>query len=194
MLPEFLSHYYKADQEPFRSLSLLAGEEALRVASGITEENSIAASRTDDWRKYLQDRKSTESRTRTKFVEKGGEPVLMAPYYFVLGRAESYFEKYEQNLARLELDLADVVESEVSFTYGDSMINELILAGEWPHPEPKKQDWHGKVFLYSELSALIDDLGLPSDWRFGKEPYIEAQVWVEIDRSSLRGPIITGSR
>jgi hypothetical protein len=178
-LPKDLTHYYKAPHPPMRSITELNPAEAERVIVGLSAANTIAVERFRS-PAYLPQRRRAEARLRTKFVALGGQPIRSCPLYFVLGRSVSFFEKHEQlDLRWASIDLDALPEQCVSFTYGDSAVNDLIARGEWFGDEPSRQPWHGEVYRRHQLQALVERIGLPPEWRPGRDHYIEAQLWMD---------------
>jgi hypothetical protein len=178
-LPKDLTHYYKAPHPPMRSITELNPAEAERVIVGLSAANTIAVERFRS-PAYLPQRRRAEARLRAKFVALGGQPIRSCPLYFVLGRSVSFFEKHEQlDLRWASIDLDALPEQCVSFTYGDSAVNDLIARGEWFGDEPSRQPWHGEVYRRHQLQALVERIGLPPEWRPGRDHYIEAQLWMD---------------
>ena len=85
-----------------------------------------------------------------------------------------------QDDLEIRIPIAAFKESEVSFTYPDSMIS-LWFANEQP-AQFYMPEYHGKIFTISEILAIVEAKGLPEEsWETGLPPdlapYIEAQVW-----------------
>lgn len=168
-MPDFLSHYFEADQGPFRSLSDMSLEDAERVLEGIRREGAIFASkRAPD---YLTIRRELELRIRGLFVAKGGQPRRETPHYFILGTCP-WVQTWYQDGREVRLALAKIDPAIVSFTVGDSF------------PAMRYQDgkpYRGQVYTLAELPEAIRLYGLPQIWnpdgKLGPDRYIEAQVW-----------------
>jgi hypothetical protein len=126
---------------------------------------------------YLSERRRIELRMRQGLLEKGGRPERDSPHDFVLGE----FSLWESDgSSRVQIPLASVPASLVSFTLTDSFFNfrETNLRGV---PIPRR-DYHGELFTRQELPDLVRQHGLPGDaWRSDPERrfdvYIEAQLW-----------------
>jgi hypothetical protein len=177
-----------------RSITELDPGEAERVIVGLSAANTIAVERfrSPD---YLPQRRRAEARLRAKFVALGGQAIRSCPIYFVLGRSVSFFEKHEQlDLRWASIDLDALPEQCVSFTYGDSAVNDLIARGEWFGDEPSRQPWHGEVYRRHQLQALVEKIGLPPEWRPGRDHYIEAQLWMDPPSELVRLGPATGSK
>ncbi len=68
--PDFLTHYYEAVKGPFRSLSMMAPEEAEGIMARIRQEGAIFASRRAE--DYLAIRRDLEQKIRHLLIDKGG--------------------------------------------------------------------------------------------------------------------------
>ena len=122
---------------------------------------------------------------RRRFIEKGGDPQLFHPHYFVLGE----FSLWEGDGSRkVEIPLQSVAPSSLSFTLTDSFFNyrQTNLRGV---PIPRRP-YHEEVFTLAELSSQLSAHDLPTnDWlsdperRF--EVYVEAQIWSDQPVSHL---------
>jgi hypothetical protein len=175
-----------------RSITELTPAQAERVIVELSAANTIAFERFR-FPAYLAQRRRAEASLRAKFVALGGQPIRSCPIYFVLGRSVSFFEKHEPDLRWASIDLDAVPEQCVSFTYGDSSVNDLIARGEWLG-EPSRQLWHGEVYRRHQLQALVERIGLPPEWRPGRDHYIEAQLWMDPPSELVRLGAATGSK
>ena len=173
-LPDFLCHYYEAADGPLRNLSDLPELEAQSVMERIRDQTGrFASQRRDD---YLVVRRGLEDRVRALFIEKGGKPQRLRPHYFVLGECSWLLSWYPHG-RELRLPLATFSQKSVSFTYGDTF-PAMRFRDEKPY--------RGQVYTLAELPALVEQFGLPQVWNAdgtkGPDRYIEAQVWVEVQR------------
>ncbi len=178
---DHLTYYYREDFAPFLSLSSLSDEEALAIMRALADDTNFGA-RFKDPEGYLRSRKATEAWTREAFIAKGGKPQADHPIAMVLGDSP-WMVKNSPDFdlhTEIRIPLSVFSETDVSFTYPDSMIS-YWFAQEQPaglyHP-----DLHGHVFLRSEILAIVAERGLPEDgWNThlpeNLAPYIEAQVW-----------------
>lgn len=171
IIPDFLTHYYEKSAGPFSNLSLLPLEQAEQILEGIRRDaNRFASRRSDD---YLKRRLELEDRIRRLFEEKGGRPRLARPHYLILGACPWVKDWYVDG-REVQIKLAAVPQSCVSFTYGDS-----FPAMNYNDGKP----YRGQVYRVGELGDIIGRYGLPQEWnpdgRGGPERYIEAQVWDE---------------
>jgi hypothetical protein len=177
----YLTHYYHLDNEPFRSLSALPDEEALRLMTELADDTPFGE-RFRDPAGYLSARKATEQWVRDAFAAKGGEPIDPYPIPMVLGSSK-WMEKAApdpDNHGEIRIPLSVFTEKDVSFTYPDSMISHWFSL-EKP-PEYYIPGLHGVVFTMPEILQLVEEKGLPEEnWDTNLQPhlapYIEAQVW-----------------
>ena len=178
---DYLTHYYIKGTPPFRSLSTLPDDEALKLMTALYEETAFGA-RFKDPLRYLHNRQRTERWVRAEFITKGGQPQEPYPIYMVLG-SSPWLVKAAPNTphhGEIRIPLAVFEEGDVSFTYPDSMISRWF--GTEKPPEYYQPEYHGKVFTRSEILAIVAARGLPEEgWEPGLPddlaPYIEAQVW-----------------
>jgi hypothetical protein len=181
---DYLTYYYSTDTVPFRSLSELPDGEAMRIMKELHDQygDNILFARFADPAQYLNTRRQTEEWVRSSFLIKGGQPVDSHPISMVLGSS-----KWIENNAPdrkthggIRIPLSAFSEGDVSFTFPDSMVSWWLShdkPGEYFLPE-----YHGKVFLLSEILAIVRGKGMPEDdWKVeipkDTGAYIEAQVW-----------------
>jgi hypothetical protein len=126
---------------------------------------------------YLPERRRIEECMRRRLVEKGGEPRIRNPHYFVLGE----FSLWEEDGShKVQVPLESVPSACVSFTLTDSFFNfRRTNLRDVPIP---KRPYHGEVFTLAELSGQLSIHDLPTEqWRSDParrfEVYVEAQVW-----------------
>lgn len=177
----FLTHYYRRGTEPFQSLSALPDQEAIRIMEALRDDTPFGE-RFANPAQYLHNRRQTEQWVRAEFIAKGGKPQEPYPIPMVLGKS-----KWMVNVSpdpgrhqEIRIPLAVFTQSDVSFTYPDSMIS-LWFSREKPS-EYYLPEYHGKVFTLPEILAIVEAKGLPEeDWETSLPadlaPYIEAQVW-----------------
>jgi hypothetical protein len=171
-----LCHYYEASVGPFRTLSDLNQEEAETILMRLRQEGkTFAAQRKAD---YLATRRELEQHLRRLFLEKGGKPQRMAPYYMIVGEC-SWVRGWYKESRTVKIAIGAIHPLALSFTYGDSF------------PAMRFQDgkpYRGQVYTLSEIVEVINQYGLPQNWnadgKKGPERYIEAQIWDEIFLSS----------
>jgi hypothetical protein len=177
----YLTHYYTKGTPPFRSLSTLSDDEALRLMTALCDD-TLFGERFKDPLQYLHNRQRTEHWVRAEFIAKGGQPVEPYPIYMVLGFSPWIKRAVPATFdtGEIRIPLSVLAEGDVSFTYPDSMISHWFNRDR--PAEYYQPDYHGKVFTRSEILAIIAARGLPEDgWepRLPNHlaPYIEAQVW-----------------
>ena len=178
---DYLTHYYMPGTPPFRSLSALPEDEAIRIMESLYDEHSLVMVRFKNPRQYLQDRKRSEQWVREAFIRKGGKPQDCYPHYMVLGESKWIVRATgNPDPPKLCIPLSAFAEGDVSFTYPDSMIS-FWFGSEKP-AEYFMADYHGVVFTRSEILTIVARKGMPEDaWESHLPdelaPYIEAQVW-----------------
>jgi hypothetical protein len=178
---DFLTHYYSRDTEPFRSLSALSENEALKIMKTLADD-TLFGMRFKDPDQYMHDRKQTEKWVREVFIAKGGQPRAEFPILMVLGSSRWMVKAAPdpEVHGEIQIPLSVFGEFDVCFTYPNSMIS-CWFAREKPEAY-YLPDYHGKVFTLQEVTAIVDAKGLPEEsWETNLPddlaPYIEAQVW-----------------
>lgn len=183
-VPDFATHYYHPDDQPFRNLSDLEPNELKGVLNKLnSRKKHDAANKRVFGSRYMQFRYETETKLRELFVERGGEPEREHPHYFVLGECD-WFSGLYSNSRMVQLALGGLNEKIVSFTYPDSFIA-MRLGEKYGLPAHPLEPYHNKVFLLQELEPIVKRFGLPDgsdggydDYHTRKfEKYIEIQVW-----------------
>ena len=178
---DYLTHYYLSETGPFRSLSALSDEEAIKIMEGLCDDTSFGI-RFKDPVQYLRNRRETERWVREGFIAEGGKPQESYPIPMVLGSSK-WLEKNapdREGGTEIRIPLSIFTEYDVSFTYPDSMIS-LWFGREKP-AEYYQPDLHGKIFTLPEILSIVETQGMPEeDWEINLPsdlaPYIEAQVW-----------------
>ena len=175
-IPDFVTHYYLADRQPFLTLSELELDEG----SAVFEELKNRHEHDSRYRRrygsgYLATRRKIESRLWQLFMSRGGKPKRKYPFYFVLGEC-SWFKGLVEEHREIRIAIDRLNPETISFTYPDSYV---ALSREG-------KPYYGKVFLLSELRSVVDRYGLPEDtspadyrnyWTGDFEKYIEVQLW-----------------
>lgn len=174
-IPKFLHHYYEMSNAPFRNITELGYEHAIKIQSQISE--GLNSKRPAN---YVELRLTLENRIREQFILKGGNPKRKDPFYFTLGEC-NWAKSWYVNPGVIKIPLSDFKPENISFTYPDSMVSFQFF--DEPKLKTYKKGCNGKVFLFSEIPGLIRAYGLPSEEnsqreeRFKYDKYIEAQVW-----------------
>jgi hypothetical protein len=181
---EFLTHIYMRGTQPFRSLSALCDEEALQIMKGLYIEGSAYWGRFKDPQDYLQARRQTERWLHQSFIAKGGKPQQAYPIYFVVGDPP-WLDRVADPVTiastdKIQVPVSIFDESDISFTYPDSMVT--LLLENLKNPEIYQPDYHGRLFTLAEMRDIVALKGLPDEGWETKAPddlahYIEAQVW-----------------
>jgi hypothetical protein len=178
---DYLTHYYKLGTEPFRSLSALPDEEAIKIMVELCDDTPLW-SRFKDPVQYLRNRRQTEQWVREEFTAKGGQPRASYPIPMVLGDSKWIVKNapYPDAHGEVHIPLSVFNEFDISFTYPDSMIS--LWFGKDKPIEYYPPEFHGKVFTISEILLIVESRGLPEEeWMTNLSsdpaPYIEAQVW-----------------
>jgi hypothetical protein len=178
---DYLTHYYTRGTPPFRSLSTLPDDEALRLMTVLCDDTPFGE-RFKDPLNYLHNRRLTEEWVRAAFSAKGGQPHEPYPIYMVLGFSPWIRRAVPAtfNTGEICIPLSIFQESDVSFTYPDSMISHWF--GQDKPIEYYQPKYHGKIFTRSEILAIVAARGMPEEgWKprlpDHLAPYIEAQVW-----------------
>lgn len=166
---DFLSHYYEETKGPFLNLSDLTIEEAEIILNDIRHKSEVFASKRP--LDYLKIRLELEDKVRSKFIEKGGNPIRKRPHYMILGSCP-WVKEWYKNGCEIQISLKKFDSKIVSFTYGDTFPAMRFQDGK-PYRE--------KVYTLEELPEIIQKYGLPDEWNkdgtLGPERYIEAQIW-----------------
>src|SRR5512143_937490 len=177
----YLTHYHQRGTPPFRSLSTLPDDEALQLMTGLCDDTPFGE-RFKDPLGYLHERQRTERWVRAEFSAKGGQPVEPYPIYMVLGFSpwieRAVPDTFDTGAIRVPLSV--FAEGDVSFTYPDSMISHEF--GNEKPIEYYQPAYHGRIFMRSEILAIVAARGMPEEgWEprlpDHLAPYIEAQVW-----------------
>ena len=178
---DYLTYYYARGTEPFRCLSALPDEEAIRIMEALADDTPYG-DRFKDPAAYMRNRLLTEQWVCEQFIAKGGRPRGRYPVPMVLGSSRWMVAHAPDRAVHgeIRIPLAVFSEGDVSFTYPDSMIS--LWFGRDKPPATYMPEYHGIVFTMSEILAIVEAKGLPEDeWDThlpdDLAPYIEAQVW-----------------
>ena len=114
---DYLTYYYKCGTEPFRSLSALPDEEAIKIMEELCDDTPFGA-RFKDPVQYMRNRRQTEQWVREGFIAKGGRPQEAYPIPTVLGASKWMVEHAPDADAHAEIriPLSAFTEYDVSFT------------------------------------------------------------------------------
>jgi hypothetical protein len=181
---DHLIHFYRSGTEPFRTLSSLPEDVAIRMMQDLYVEGAIFWDRFKEPVQYLRVRKQIEQAVRQAFIAKGGAPQEPYPIYLVLGWSKWLRADIDavtlSTTTQIEVPLSLFQECDISFTYPDSMIS--FPLAEDKSSEYYLPDYHGQVFTLSEICSIVEANGLPGETWGNHLPafwpnYIEAQVW-----------------
>lgn len=155
----------------------------MRIIANLQERNGAIYRRFSDPEKYLRQRQETEHWVRNEFIRKGGEPISNHPQYFVIEQSVWIEEGYNGQSCSVQFPISAFNPKHVSFTYPDSMLS-YWLKGQ-ADKVFYRPEYHGQVFLLSEIGKIIDEFGIPhEEWRTEEvrryDLFIEAQVWVNL--------------
>ncbi len=178
---DYLTYYYRMDQEPFQSLSALTDQEAIKIMEELCDDTPYGE-RFKDPIQYLKNRKDTEQWVRKAFLAKGGRPKDEFPISMVLGSSK-WLEKASpdpKQHGEIRIPLSIFTFEDVSFTYPDSMLSRWF--GQDKPAEFYQAEFHGIIFTLPEIFLIVEKNGMPEeDWEIKLPerlaPYIEAQVW-----------------
>ena len=178
----YVTHYYDCKAIPFRSLSSLDDKEAIKIMISMYSEETEFGARFKDPAQYLKNRRETEEWVKNNFIKKGGKPVEKHPIYTVLGESKWLTKQKPKNSeeAKVKLPLSIFKESDISFTFPDSMVSKWLSREK---PENLYNElYHGKIFLMPEVLVIIKQKGVPEyEWELNLPenipPYIEGQIW-----------------
>lgn len=184
-VPTFVTHYYPAEDPPFRNLSEVPEQDRAKVIAMLVERHRH---RPNFHRlfgeKYIPLRLATEEKLRKLFCAAGGRPERQAPHYFVLGSSK-WFEGLYPLTEKVVLPITDLDPATTSITLPDSF-TAMRLGKDYGVPLDPVKPYHNRLYLLSELPSLVAKHGIPLDKatadysNYVQEPfekYIEVQVW-----------------
>ena len=123
VVPDYATHYFLKDKEPFLNLSDLPEDKLQSVVKELDSRRtkSNRFNRVYGGR-YMELRRKTEHKLRDLFILAGGEPKRKVPHYFVLG--ESYwFKNLCSDTCEIKIPLSYFPSNAISFTYPDSFVS-----------------------------------------------------------------------
>ena len=175
-IPDFITHYYLPDRQPFLTLSELDQNKDSYIFQNLNERYKNDSGYQRRYGKnYINTRRQIEATLLALFIKRGGKPTRKYPFYFVLGQSTWFKHLIEEQL-EIKIQLCNLNPATTSSTYSDSYI--ALSKNEKPY--------YGKVFLIHELESVIDRYGMPIDdvsldyqgyWKNDFEKYIEFQIW-----------------
>ena len=176
MIPDYLTRYYAAGENPFTSLNDLPLEEANIM--------KMAASDKYGWGgfyaqyDYLIHRREIEKWIREKMCEKGGKPLDTVPVYMFLGDVNGVFDKFGADTTSLKIPIDEIDLSSISFVWPDSMY-EMLIDERGEFTGEGKRTNTPKVYLYHELDEVVELVSRFNAVKGKKVPdaAIEAHIW-----------------
>lgn len=149
------------------SITEYSEEEQQSIAAQLSHYSGRALRRFDQFSKYISKRHETENWLYSTFLEAGGQPVSIYPFYFVVGENQQLKYDFGTNVKTIKLDTNLINPIHISFTLGDSM-------GIYSSSAPNK------IYLLNELEDMILNSELIYQQMKPLNPYhryIEAQLW-----------------
>ena len=169
-VPQFLTRYYVAGEDPFISLNDYPFERANKIKKAHCKSNNIGGFYAED--DYLLHRREIENWIYRKLIEKGGNPTNNVPVYMTLGKSpKSEYDigiDIQINPAEICIPIAEIDLLAVTFTFPDSMYK--FVLDDCGNIIGGKRTNTPDVFLYHEVGEVINKF-------LTDEHYIEAQVW-----------------
>ena len=175
-IPDFITHYYLADRQPFLTLSELENGSNSSIFHDLRDRHRNNPSYQRRYgQDYINARRRIENKLHCLFMERGGKPIRKYPFYFVLGQS-NWFKYLIRDQHEVRIPILNLNPATTSFTFPDSYV--ALSKNEKPY--------YGKVFLLHELESFIAKYGLPVDdnsrnyqcyWEGDFEKYIEVQIW-----------------
>ena len=162
-------HYYYPGTDPWKNIMALPEEEAFRIAAKLAAEhpNTTSFGRFADFGNYYPARKRADEFVRNEFIRLGGKPLLPHPYSFTLLECD-YLRKWFDCKEKIVIDLEDVPDDQVSFTFGDSCA--LLQHGTVPEVLTKGM-------LLDRINAYEGSVDAFLKESLGKYAYVEVQLW-----------------
>jgi hypothetical protein len=182
-IPNFATHYYRADKKPFLNLSDLTDAHLAALLPELADDAAAGNSQRVFGARYMEFRRLTEAKMRELIQASGGKPVRSSPHYFVLGASE-WFRRLHPSTLSIEMLLSKLPTEVTSVTYPDSF-TAMGLGPLFGLPYTAKP-YHGRVFRLEEIEMLVRNYGMPVDEADDVyegsehrdfEKYIEIQVW-----------------
>ena len=164
-----ITHYCYPGTDPWKNIMNLPEQEAFRVAAELAASHPGTTSfgRFADFENYYPLRKKADEYVRDAFIKLGGKPRLQHPYSFVLAESE-YLKNWFDCDDKIVLDLSDIPDDQVSFTFGDSCAvighgSELTVLT--------------KQMLMEGIRACGDSVDVFLKKSLGNNYYVEVQLW-----------------
>lgn len=170
-----LTHYFpliNSDNETlteiFKSnITEYSESEQQSIAKQLSHCSGRALRRFNQFNDYISRRLETEKWLYSAFLEAGGYPASIHPFYFILGENQQLKYDFGANAKALQLDTKLIHNNHISFTLGDSIGIYFSSASN-------------KIYLLDQLEDLLSD---PEFIQWQMKPlrlyhqYVEAQLW-----------------
>jgi hypothetical protein len=190
VIPDFVTHYYRAGGQPFLNLSDLTDDQVSVVIGRLESDRTQGLSARVFGRRYMELRRRTEAKLRALFVEVGGKPERSAPHYFVLG-SSAWYGGLANDMRAIVLGLNELPSDVCSFTYPDSFTAMALGAAYGLSVDPRP--YHELVYRIERLPEVIGTYGLPPDGvdeydgyqHKPFEKYVEVQLWSDEPLQSI---------
>lgn len=165
----YLVNYRHKESEACKSITELPLEEAKKLAEKLHADSDCRAHRRFGaaFERYYVDRCKVEQWMRESFCKLGGMPERSHPLYFTLLPSEILSEIYGENCIT-EIDLDEVADIDISFTFGDSM---ALYYTE------KLTQMFTKSYLLKQLELYDNDVNKLLEQEKEQITFIEAQLW-----------------
>ena len=165
----YLVNYRHKKSEACKSITELPLDEAKKLAEKLYSDCSCRAHRRfgANFEQYYESRCKAEQWMQDEFRKLGGTPVRKHPLYFTVQPSEALAENYGEHCA-IKIDLDEVAEGDISFTFGDSM---ALFYTEKLHQVYTKND------LLKQLELYDNDVNKILEHEDEQAVFIEAQLW-----------------
>ncbi len=137
------------------------------IAEQLSHCSGRALNRFKRFNNYIRQRNETEKWLFSAFLNAGGCPVSLHPFYFILGESQQLKHDFGSDAKTIQLDTNLINYNHISFTLGDSVGVYISSAQK-------------KIYLLDQIEEL---LSAPEFIQWQMNPlqsyhrYIEAQLW-----------------
>ena len=167
----FLINYRHPNCEPLKSITQLPEKEAFVLAKKLYLESPCRANNRfgSGFAEYYKHRIEMEQWLYDKFTALGGNPQIKNPFYFTLQHSQSLYENFDKGEI-IKIKLQDIDDTDISFTFNDSMAK--FYSSDWEEPFLKSR-------LYDLISANENSFDKFLCTIQPRYHYIEAQLWTD---------------
>ena len=172
MIPNYLSYYFRKNQQPFDVITNYKQDEAEKILKNDKFWRSDGT--------YFLHRKKHEKIIRHKFIQKGFSPKREWPIYAILGESPVGPHDLENEyFYKIKIPLEVFSENDISFTYPDSLyeVPRLDLGKLY-----LERSTYPVVYSFHDLKNVIEEYKV---YEYNNH-YIEAQIWNEDNIKHLR--------